>query len=117
MTKSILVIDDVFDDLQSIKNLLEKEGYKTTMATNGAQAMDLLKIKDFDLILVDIRMPTLSGYDLVRLIKEKANERTKLLYVSVVPQKEVLMDEVDGFVQKPFSEKTFLGKIKEVLEE
>jgi len=63
--KTILVVDDNFDDLQTMRNILEKEGYPTFVATNGAQAFDATKSGLFDLILIDIRMPTLSGYDLL----------------------------------------------------
>ena len=115
MAKKILAVDDIFDDLDSIRKILQKEGYEVTTATNGAQALDLLTGNGFDLILIDIKMPTLSGFDLLRLLRERLNHKAKMVYVSIVPEKDVAMDDVDGFIQKPFSPETFIKKVKEVL--
>ena len=59
MTKKVLIVDDKEDDLNSMKNVLEKEDYETVTAINGSYAIDELKKNKFDLILIDILMPTL----------------------------------------------------------
>ena len=115
MAKKILVVDDNFDDLQTMKTLLEKAGYKATPATNGAAALDLLKSNGFDLILIDIQMPTLSGYDLLRLLRERLDHKAKMAYVSIVLRKEVDMSRLDGFIQKPFSPASFIKEVKRML--
>jgi CheY-like chemotaxis protein len=115
MPKKILVVDDSFEDLEQMKAVLEKAGYSVKAATNGAEALDVLRADGFELILIDIKMPTLSGYDLLRLLRERLNHNSKMVYVSIVPKKEVAMDDVDGFVQKPFNEKSLLAEIKRVL--
>ncbi|MAH42701.1 two-component system response regulator [archaeon] len=115
MTKSILVVDDDFDDATKTKKVLEKAKYDVQTATNGAKALDMLDTHKFDLILIDIRMPTLSGYDLLQLMRERLNGSSKLIFVSVVPKKDVDMKDIDGFIQKPFSEKTLLAGIKKSL--
>lgn len=115
MAKEILIVDDIFDDLQSMKSILEKEGYKVESATNGAQALDALTSNNFALVLIDIRMPTVSGYDLLRLLRERLNRKVKMIYVSIVPEQEVIMDQIDGFIQKPFSPESFIAKVKEAL--
>ena len=115
MARKILVVDDNFDDLSTMKALLEKSNYEVVPATNGARAIDLLKGNGFDLILLDIQMPTLSGYDLLRLLKERLGGKVKMAYVSIVPKKEVDMSGVDGFVQKPFSPSSLLSEVKRVL--
>ena len=99
----ILAVDDEAEDLNTIKTVLEEKGYEVVLATNGAQALDSLEDHDLDVILIDIQMPTLSGYDLLRLLKERLNGKTKMIYVSIVPEKEVDMSDIDGFVQKPFT--------------
>ncbi|MDP6671291.1 MAG: response regulator [archaeon] len=77
--------------------------------------MDALTGNGFSLILIDIRMPTLSGYDLLRLLREKLNHKVKMIYISIVPEKEVVLDDVDGFIQKPFSPEDIITKVKEIL--
>jgi CheY-like chemotaxis protein len=113
--KKVLVVDDDFEDLSEMKRILEKAGYEVMAVTNGAKAFDSLKGDGFALILIDIKMPTLSGYDLLRLMREKINHNAKMIYVSVVPKKEVDMSDVDGFIQKPFSDKEFLNAVKKVI--
>ncbi len=111
MAKKILIVDDDFKDLSLMKSVLEHEGYEVSGATNGAKAMAMLETK-FDLILIDIQMPTLSGYDLMRLIREKIDGRSKLIYVSVVPKKQVDLSNVNGFIQKPFKTPSFIKLVK-----
>ena len=115
MTKHVLIVDDEAADLETMKSILEKEGYEVSTATNGADALDHLTGDNVDLILIDIRMPTLSGYELLRLMREKINSKSKMVFVSIVPEKEVNMEGADGFIQKPFSPETFTAKVKEVL--
>ena len=66
-------------------------------------------------MLIDIKIPTLSGYDILRLSREKVNHSVKMIYVTIVPEKEVDTSDVDGFIQKPFSPEDFVAKVKEVL--
>ena len=114
--KKILVVDDDFEDLSKIKVALEKGGFEVNAATNGAKAIDYLGTEEYAAILVDIRMPTLSGYDLVNLMKERVQKKTKILFISVVPKKEVDMGKVDGFIQKPFNGgDAILKEVKKVL--
>ena len=117
MTKNVLIIDDDFDDLETMKIILEKEGFEVKTTTNGTDALKILETDIFDLILIDIRMPTLTGYDLFTMIKEKLNNNPKIIYVSIIPEQEVILEETDGFIQKPFSPETFIAKIKTVLGE
>ena len=115
MAKKILIIDDDLNDLETMKMILQKEKYYVKTADNGADALDFI-IKDKpNLILIDIKMPTLSGYDLLRLLRERLNHKVKMVYITIVPRKEVDMEDIDGFVQKPFMPKNLTSEIKKVL--
>jgi CheY-like chemotaxis protein len=113
--KKILIVDDDFDDLSAMKTILEKNKFFVKIATNGAQAIDLANQVNFDIFLVDVKMPTLSGYDLVRLLREKHEGKAKIIFVSIVPKQEVSSKDVDGFIQKPFSTKDFISEIKKIV--
>ena len=115
MKQKILIVDDLFDDLETMKNILKKN-FQVITATNGARALDALIDTKFDLIIIDIKMPILSGYDLTKLLREKLSTKSKLMYVTIVPQQDVDMTGVDGFIQKPFSPKTLLAEVKKVLQ-
>ncbi len=115
MPGKILVVDDSFDDLENMKPVLEKEGYSVKAATNGTEALDVLKSDGFDPIMVDIKMPTLSGHGLLRLLRERLNHNCKMEHVSIVPKKGVSMEDIDGFMQKPFTAAAVLAEDKRVL--
>ena len=115
MKKRILIIDDDVNDLETIKIVLEKEKYDVIIADNGADALDVIRKDKPDLVLIDIKMPTLSGYDLLRLLRERLNHKVKMIYVSIVQRKEVDMDDIDGFVQKPFMPTSLIKEVKKVL--
>lgn len=112
MVKSILIVDDNMEDLQEMKKIFEGEKHIVKIANNGVKALDYLLSEKFSVIIIDIKMPTLSGYDLLRLMKERVNGKIKMIYASIVPKKEVNLDGVDAFIQKPFSKQTLLKAIK-----
>jgi CheY-like chemotaxis protein len=117
MAKNILVVDDAKEDLNIMKGLLKKEGYNVVLAENGAKALDSLEDYNFDLILIDIKMPILSGYELMSIIKSRLDSNVSIVYVSVLPKKQVELDEVDGFIQKPFSPVSFLSEVNKLIGE
>jgi len=115
MSKKILIVDDDVKDLKVIRNILKKEGYKVTTSSNGKKAIELIKKDCFNLVLIDILMPTLSGYDMMVLLREKLKKNIKLVYISIVPKKEVDLKKVNGFIQKPFSEQSLINGVKKVI--
>ncbi len=113
--KKILIVDDDMNDLENINLILKKERYKVTTADNGADALDLAIRDQPDAILIDIKMPTLSGYDLLRLLREKVNHKVKMIYVSIVPKHEADLSDIDGFVQKPFTPESLIKEVNWML--
>jgi len=115
MVNKILIVDDNNNDLEIMKAILEKNGCEVVGASNGADALDQLQSDGFKIALIDIKMPTLSGYDLLRLLRERLNHHVRIIYVSIVPMQEVDMDGVDGFVQKQFSSESLMVEVNKVL--
>jgi len=115
MVDRILIVDDNKEDLEAMKAILEKKGCEVVTADDGAKALDQLQSDGFKLALIDIKMPTLSGYDLARLLKERVTHKVRIIYVSIVPQQEVDMEGVDGFIQKPFSPESLMAEVSKCL--
>ena len=115
MVKKILIVDDDLNDLETMKIVLEKEKYHVDTADNGADALDLIRSEKPDLILIDIKMPTLSGYDLLRLLRERLNHKVKMIYASIIPNSDVDLTDIDGFVQKPFMPAGLIKELKRIL--
>jgi len=113
--KRALVVDDDLNDLRIMKTILEEEGFDVFAAGDGEQALALVKGETFALILLDIRMPGLTGYELARMLRHKFDGSSKIIFVSVVPRDEADVAGVDAFVQKPFSRETLMAKVKAVM--
>lgn len=79
MVKKILIVDDEDDINASVKMLVDSMGYSSKVATNGADALKMLGKEKFDLVLLDIMMPQMSG----REVLEKIRADSKLKDVSV----------------------------------
>jgi len=71
MKKNILIVDDEHSIRELCKELLEEEGYKTTLAVDGQDALDKMDYEVYDLFIIDMAMPRLGGFELMKLIKRK----------------------------------------------
>ena len=68
--KKILIIEDNELNLKLMKDILDSQGYDTDTATDGQQGLDKAQNNDYDLILLDIQMPVVSGYDFLKQYKK-----------------------------------------------
>ena len=113
--RNVLVVDDDLTDLRLMKSALEDGGFEVFISTDGRQAMDLIARQEIALVLLDIKMPEISGYDLLRMLRERVDGTIKIIFVTVVPKNDVEFEGVDGFVQKPFSKERLLAEVNRVL--
>ncbi len=119
MKEKILIVDDEKDILELISFNLEKEGYRTTTATSGEEAFSLLKKGSFDLLLLDLMLPGIDGFDLCRMIKTDAKFDIPIIMLTA---KSTEIDKVAGleigadyYITKPFSIRELLAVIKAIL--
>jgi two-component system, cell cycle response regulator DivK len=120
MTKRILVVEDQEDNRQILRDLLSSVGYEMTEAWDGAAGVAAAKEQRPDLILMDIQMPLMDGYEATRRIK--AEPELKAIPIIVVTSYALSGDEgkardagCDAYVTKPYSPKQLLAKIREFL--
>jgi two-component system response regulator VicR len=71
LNKTVLIVDDEPDTLELVKLVLESAGFKTVSASNGIEALNEVDISKPDLVLLDIMMPDMDGWEVFRKIKEK----------------------------------------------
>lgn len=119
-TKHILIVDDVTTNLKCAAEVLQ-DYYKLSMAKSGAQAINFLQKAKPDLILLDIRMPEMDGYETLEIIK--ANPETAnipVVFLTVDDQRE---SEIKGlkmgamdFILKPFEPGVMLSRIDKILQ-
>ncbi len=122
MAHRILVVDDSPFILELVKDILIKEGYEVDRAMNGHEAMLAIGEDLPDLVLLDIIMPEMSGYQVCRLIR--SDERLKALPVVMMTAKDTQKDRfwglevgADAYITKPIEEQSLLETISSLLKE
>jgi DNA-binding response OmpR family regulator len=118
--KQILVVDDEMSILVPLKFLLEKNDYLVAMAQSGRDAIDQIKRSKPDLILLDIMLPDLDGYEIFQMIREnRAWDDIKVIYLTAknrdIDIAKGLNLGVDAYVTKPFSNADLLARIATLL--
>jgi len=115
MSKKILIVDDESDILESTREALEMEGYEVTGASNGKECLRKIKEDRYNLILLDIFMPSMSGEELLKIMRKIINHRIPVIFVTIKPKAEVDLRSIDGFIQKPFEIVELITEVKEVI--
>ncbi|MEK7879200.1 MAG: response regulator [candidate division NC10 bacterium] len=120
MSKRILVIEDQEDNRRILRDLLASASYEMIEAVTGEDGVALAETHRPDLILMDIQLPGLDGYEATRRIK--ANPELRQIPIIAVTSYALSGDEAkaraagcDGYVTKPFSPRQLLAKIREYL--
>jgi two-component system cell cycle response regulator DivK len=120
MSKKILVVEDTEDNRQILRDLLSMAGYDMIEANDGAEGVAKASEHRPDLILMDIQMPVMDGYEATRLIK--ADPALKAIPVIAVTSYALAGDEAkaraagcDDYIAKPFSPRQMLAKVREIL--
>lgn len=114
---TVLVVDDSPTDLHLLNNYLESNGYTTLNATSGEEALQKASSERPDLILMDVVMPGMNGFEATRSLSR--NPETRDIPVIVVTSKTQETDKIwamrqgaRDFVSKPVDEKTLISMIK-----
>jgi len=111
---NILVVEDEIDIRNLIKINLEDEGYSVITAANGIEALNLLKETSADLAILDIMMPRLDGFNLLRKIRETSTMPIIFLTARTDDMDKVLGLELgaDDYIAKPFSMSELIARVR-----
>lgn len=114
----ILLVDDEKDFVSALKEILVANRYTVEVAYDGKMALDYIEAEKFDCLLLDIMMPEMDGYEVVKTIR-KRNDHTPVIFLSA---KGEVDDKIKGFeiggddyLSKPFSSKELLSRLKALL--
>ena len=120
MSKTILIVEDNELNMKLFNDLLQAHGYNTLQTKDGREVMEITRRSRPDLILMDIQLPVLDGYEATRRIK--ADPKLKAIPVIVITSYALSGDEqkaraagCDAYVAKPYSPRALLAKIREFL--
>lgn len=116
---SILVVEDDKETLKLISHLLQKQDYKIVTANDGTEALKILTEQEFQLIISDVKMPNMDGFELIELIHQKGI-KTPVVFLSALSKEE---DEIRGlqlnavdYIKKPVQKEILLFRVKKALE-
>lgn len=121
MTKKILYVDDDEFTLTSVKEEIESIGYKVKTVTNGKQALKILQQKSFDLVLLDMLMPGMSGIDVLKKIRaDKKLQNLKVAFLTVIDQIGIdkhIIEELKpiAHIHKPIDFQNLKSQLKKIL--
>lgn len=123
MSKRILVVDDDQKILQVIKIMLQHEGFEVTAVSESPQGLELALEEDFDLVILDVMMPQMDGYEFFDRLRQ--DERTRDLPVLLLTAKgkyDIIRDRsryflygLYGFMSKPFFGRELIQKVWDIL--
>lgn len=117
MSNTILVVDDKKSMRALVRDYLTQEGFKVVTAENGREALFVARREKPNLILLDIMMPEMGGYDFMRLYSKESDTPIILLTAKVEESDKVLGLELgaDDYITKPFSMRELTARVRAVL--
>ena len=118
MPKEILIVDDEPSIVVPIQFLMEQQGYNVLVAQNGEDALDVIYKYKPDLILLDIMLPRIDGYEVCERLKEKTNGKVKIVlytaYAELVDIKRAKEAGADEFISKTEDFSNMLNILKKI---
>ena len=119
LAQKILVVDDDPYILMSLEFLMKKNGYNVLVARNGTEAMEIVKEFLPDIVLLDIMMPDVNGYEICKYIKStKKLSHSKVVFLSAKSTEADMQKGYDLgaslYISKPFSTRLLVKQIKEL---
>jgi DNA-binding response OmpR family regulator len=121
MPKEILIVDDEPNVVVPIQFLMEQQGYRVMIAERGEDALDLIYQYKPDLVLLDIMLPGIDGYEVCEIVRLNPNFRkVKIIFLTAKGREEEIAKGLalgaDAYITKPFSNTELVAKVKELLE-
>lgn len=122
MAKKILVVDDEPDIQKSVKMLVETMGFEAKTTDDGNEAIKMLKNDSFDLVVLDMLMPKISGINTLKKIRgDPKIKNQKVIFLTVVGLNQSGKGVVKklnpaGYIEKPIENDSFKAKIKKIVD-
>lgn len=118
--KKILIVDDEPNIVMSLEYLFKKEGFQVFIARDGEEALETIIHNMPDLILLDVMMPKVDGYQVIKYLKARAELRNiKVIFLSAKSKTldiaKGLSLGADKYISKPFSTKKLVKEVKELV--
>lgn len=102
--KSVLIVDDDLPTQQLLATLMRRNGFSSVIASNGAEAIDVLSTADFAVVILDLMMPTVEGQAVIDFVSRQRETIPIIVCTAAGPRRTELIDSkvVKAIVRKPF---------------
>ena len=122
MPKRVLVVDDEPNIVMSLRYLMEREGFEVEVAPDGSTALEILAQRPADLVLLDVMLPDLDGYEVCQRIRTNPAWQGTRIIMLTAKGREIERDKglalgADAYVTKPFSTRELVAQVKQMLEQ
>ncbi|MEN9969714.1 MAG: hypothetical protein RIR94_1921 [Bacteroidota bacterium] len=119
-TSKILIVDDDPNILLSLDYLMRKNGFHVFVARNGAEALELIETEIPELVLLDIMMPDVDGYEICKEVQSKEwSKHIKIIFLSAKSKEADIQKGIElgavAYITKPFSSKQLLAEVQQHL--
>jgi DNA-binding response OmpR family regulator len=115
----ILICEDNPMTVKTLSVVLHREGFDTDSSPDGNEALKLLKKNDYDLLVVDIHLPYISGLELVKFLRSDLKKKTPVLVLTAFSDKQMQTKAnqlgISGYIVKPFNPADLVNRIKSLL--
>jgi len=120
MPKEILIVDDEPGVVVPIQYLMEQQGYRVMIAERGEDALDLIYQYKPDLVLLDIMLPGIDGYEVCEIVRLNPDYRNvKIIFLTAKGREEEIAKGLalgaDAYITKPYSNAELVARVKELL--
>jgi len=122
MTGEILVVDDEPNIILSLEFLMKKEGYQVRTASNGEEALHALQESKPDLVLLDVMMPRMNGYEVCQAVRSDPKLSSVRIIMLTAKGRDIEREKglalgADDYVTKPFAMRDLVDKVKYFMED
>lgn len=115
MTQKILVVEDEEALAAGLRDALQHSSYEVVVTHDGLEAMNLLREEDFDLVVLDLMLPGMSGLDILRTLRDESRDVRVIILTAMADERDVLRGfelGADDYVAKPFSPRELVARVE-----
>ena len=121
MPETILIVDDEPSIVAPLQFLMQRNGYRVLVAQTGEQALEVIAAEKPEVVLLDIMLPGISGFDVCRMVRENRQlDQTRIVLVTAMGHRvnmaKGLALGADAYITKPFANEAIVSKVKELLD-
>ncbi len=121
MPETILIVDDEPSIVAPLQFLMQRNGYRVLVAQTGEQALEVIAAEKPEVVLLDIMLPGISGFDVCRMVREDRQlDKTRIVLVTAMGHRvnmaKGLALGADAYITKPFANEAIVSKVKELLD-